>query len=250
MIIAVVSLGALIASCVQATTGLGFALIVTPMLFAVMTSAQAIITATALGLLLNLLVLFAEPRRPAVAWRDVLPILAAAVPGSVCGILILQNVAKPALQIALGVVVIGATAQRLMRRRRVSEASTAHPSSIWARLSLGLATGTLTTSTGVSGPPLALWLSARGLSPGELRDSITALFLGTGLIAALTLLPLLRRAHIDTVAVAVAAGSVLIGHAIGSRIFARLTSTRFQQATLAISLAAGTASLVLGLGAV
>lgn len=113
-----------------------------------------------------------------------------------------------------------------------------------------MATGTLTTSTGVSGPPLALWLSARGLSPGELRDSITALFLGTGLIAALTLLPLLRRAHIDTVAVAVAAGSVLIGHAIGSRIFARLTSTRFQQATLAISLAAGTASLVLGLGAV
>lgn len=249
MTIGVVALGALIASCVQATTGMGFALILTPILFAVMTSVEAIITATALGLLLNLLVLFAEPRRPTVAWRDVLPILAAAVPGSVCGILILQNVAKPALQIAIGVAVIGATA-RLMRRRRVPEVLTPHPSSLWARLSLGLATGTLTTSTGVSGPPLALWLSERGLSPSELRDSITALFLGTGLIAAVTLLPLLRRTHLDTLAVVAASGSVLIGHAIGSRIFARLTGTRFQQATLAITLAAGTASFVLGLGAI
>ncbi len=250
MNIAVVALGALIASGVQATTGLGFALILTPILFAVMRPTDAIITATALGLLLNLLVLFAEPRRAVVAWGDVLPILAAAVPGSVCGILILQNVAKPALQIAIGVAVIAATAQSLMRRRYVPEVSTAHPSSIWTRLSLGLATGILTTSTGVSGPPLALWLSERGLSPGELRDSITVLFLGIGLIAAITLLPLLRRAHIDTVAVAVAAGSVLVGHAVGSRLFARLTSTRFLQATLAITLAAGTASFVLGLRAV
>jgi hypothetical protein len=80
--------------------------------------------------------------------------------------------------------------------------------------------------------------------------ALIASCLGTGLIAAFTLLPLLRRAHIDTLAVAVAAGSVLIGHAIGSRIFARLTSNRFQQATLAITLAAGTASFVLGLGGI
>lgn len=249
MTVVVIALGALIAAGVQATTGLGFALILTPVLFAVMTASGAIITATVLGLLLNLLVLFAEARRPVVAWRDVTPILAAVIPGSAIGIIVLQNVAKPALQITVGVVVIGLTAQRMAGPGRPSEAVAAPPPSLWGRLSLGLATGTLMTSTGVSGPPLALWLSSRGLSPTELRDSITALFLGTGLIAALTLLPLLGRARLDPAGVAVAAGAVLIGHAVGSRMFARLTSARFAQATFAIILAAGAASLVLGVSA-
>ncbi|MGA9859563.1 MAG: sulfite exporter TauE/SafE family protein [Solirubrobacteraceae bacterium] len=247
--VALVALVALIASCVQAAASVGFALIVTPVLFAVMSPAGAIITGAALGLMLNLLMLFAEPRRPTVAWGEAMPIFAAAIPGSICGVLILQNVPKPALQIAIGIAVITVTAQRLMRRPPAPAAGTVRAPSLWSRLSLGLATGTLSTSTGVSGPPLALWLSTRGLSPAELRDSMSALFFGTGVIAAVTVVPLLHSAHVDTWAVAAAAAGVLAGHAIGSRLFTRLTGQRVQYAMLAVIVASGTASLVLGLTA-
>jgi uncharacterized membrane protein YfcA len=95
MTIALVAVSALIAACVQATAGLGFALILTPALFAVMGSVSAIVMATALGLVLNLLVLLAERRRLCVACSEVIPILAAAAPGSVCGLLLLRALQSP-----------------------------------------------------------------------------------------------------------------------------------------------------------
>jgi uncharacterized membrane protein YfcA len=119
----------------------------------------------------------------------------------------------------------------------------------WSRLSFGFATGTLTTSTCVSGPRLALWLDSRGLSPRDLRDSLSALFLGIGAIGALTLLPPLPQARSAPLAILVAAAAVVAGHAIGSRIFARITSPRWHRAMFAIILATGITSLALGLRA-
>jgi uncharacterized membrane protein YfcA len=250
MSLLLVALGAFIASCVQATTGLGFALILTPMLFALMAPTSAITTAITLGLVLNLLVLLAERRRPSIAWPEVLPILATAVPGSACGILLLQTVPKPALQTVIGIAVICATALLRYRGARAPNVARGPAASAWPRLSLGFATGALNTSTGINGPPLALWLSARGLSPGHLRDSLSALFLGMGVIAALALIPVLHRAHPAASQLAVGAIAVLIGHAIGSRVFSRLGSSRFQLAMLTIILATGLASLALGLSAI
>jgi len=63
---ALVGIGALAAASVQATTGLGFALLLTPVTFAVLAPASAILIVTLLGLELNLLVLLAE-RRSSVA---------------------------------------------------------------------------------------------------------------------------------------------------------------------------------------
>ena len=77
--------GTLLAACVQATGGIGFALILTPVLFALLPAVGAIVVATGLGLLLNALVLFAEHRRPTVAWKEVAPILIGATPGTVVG---------------------------------------------------------------------------------------------------------------------------------------------------------------------
>jgi uncharacterized protein len=167
--VALVGLSALAAASVQATTGLGFALVLTPIMFALLSPEGAIVTVTALGLELNLLVLLAERRRPRVAWGEVAPILAAAVPGVVCGVLLLRALPKPVLQVGVGVAVIAAALLRVRGGRTVIG-----PGSPSARLALGFATGALTTSTGVSGPPMALWLSRRGLAPGEVRDSLRA----------------------------------------------------------------------------
>lgn len=242
--VALIGLAALVAACLQATTGLGFALLLSPVLFAYLPPTGAIVTVTALGLALNLLVLLAERRRPSVAWAQVAPILAAAVPGIVSGVFLLQAVPKPALQIGVGLAIIVATLLRLR-----AGPSAAGPSRVPMRLTVGFLTGVLTTSAGISGPPLALWLSRRGLPPSELRDTLSVMFLVIGAIAGLALVPVLRRAQLDPPLLAAALICVIAGHALGSRAFARLSARPYQPLLLAVILIAGVASIAAGASA-
>lgn len=239
--ILLIGLTALAAAGLQAATGLGFALVLTPALFAVLSPVGAIVTVTLLGLELNLLVLLAERRRPEVAWAEVRPILAAAVPGTVCGMLILRALNKPVLQIAVGVLVIAAAVVRVrMRRRVVSHGGR------WRRLAVGLLTGALTTSSGVSGPPLALWFSHRGLRPAQLRDSLSASFLAIGVIGGLALVPVLGRSHLSGSLLVVGLLGVIGGHALGRRLFGVLDTRGFEPLLLAVIVIAGLASVLSG----
>jgi uncharacterized membrane protein YfcA len=235
-----------VAAIVQAATGLGFALVLGPAVFALLEPESAIVAITVLGLALNGLVLFAERRRPQVVWREVRPILVAAVPGAVCGVFVLRALPKSTLQIAVGVAVLAATALRVRTRARAAAATPADPR---ARAALGFGSGTLTTSAGVNGPPIALWLAHRGLTPADMRDSLSATFLGLGIIGAVVLAPVLAAAGADVDWPALAAGlaCVLAGHAIGSRAFARLEGDRYEPIVLALVVAAGAASVVAGL---
>lgn len=137
MMIVLAALGAVLAATVQATAGLGFALVLTPVLFLEMAPAGAIVTATLLGILLNLLVLFAELRRPAPVWTEILPVLAAAIPGAACGLVLLASLSRPVLQMIVGAVVIlaGLLRTRTPVRRRRSGAR--------SRLALGYTVGAL-----------------------------------------------------------------------------------------------------------
>jgi uncharacterized protein len=237
---------ALVAAVVQASTGLGFALILSPAVFALLEPESAVVAITVLGLALNGLVLFGERRRPLVAWGEVGPILLASVPGAVCGVFILRALPKSALQIAVGVAVIGAAALRARARR---DAAAPTPGDPRARLTLGFATGALSTSAGVNGPPIALWFAHRGLGPAEIRDSLSAAFLGLGIIAGVVLAPVLAAANdveIDWGALAAALACVVAGHAVGRRAFARIDAERYEPLLLGIVVAAGAASIVAG----
>lgn len=244
MTLALIGACALAGACVQATTGMGFALILTPVMFALLSPVGAIVAVTVLGLELNLLVLFGERRRPRVAWGEVRPLLAAVIPGTVCGVLVLRALPKPVLQVAVGIAVIAAALMRMRAARAVA----APASSASARLALGFASGALTTSAGVSGPPLALWLSRRGLSPAVFRDSLTALFLATGVIGVIALVPVLGHAHLHPALLLAPVACVVAGHAAGSRAFAYLAARRFEPLVLAVILAAGVASVAFGVG--
>jgi uncharacterized protein len=243
---ALVALAALAAAVVQSSTGLGFALVLGPALFALLDPESAIVAVTVLGLALNGLVLFAERRRPRVAWGEIRPILLAAAPGALCGVVVLRALPKPALQVAVGAAVIIAAALRAYARRRAAEPTAGDPR---ARLALGFASGTLTTSAGINGPPLALWLTRRGLAPAEVRDSLSAAFLGLGVIGALVLAPVLAAAgeDVDWAPLAVALGCVVVGHAVGRRAFAALDAERYEPLVLMVVTAAGAASIVAGL---
>jgi uncharacterized membrane protein YfcA len=247
VLVVLVALTALAGACLQAATGMGFALVLTPVMFALLSPVGAITAVTLLGLALNILVLFGEGRRPRIAWREVAPILVAVAPGTVCGVLLLRALPKPALQVVVGTVVIVAVGVRVLSAAAATAAGPAGGHSM--RLAVGFATGALTTSAGVSGPPLALWLSRCRLGPAQLRDSLSALFLVIGLIALLALAPVLGHAHVHPTLLLLALGAVLAGHAVGSRAFARLNPARFEPLLLLVVGAAGVASLVGGLSA-
>ncbi len=244
MTLALIALAVLAAACVQSTTGIGFALVLSPVVFALLAPAGAIVIVTALGLVLNLLVLLGERRRPRVAWREVLPILAAVAPGAVAGVLVLRDLPKPVLQVAVGVVLLSAVLVGHVRRR-----APAGSTSVAARLAIGLTTGVLTTSAGVSGPPIALWLQRGGLTPSEVRDSLSATFLVIGVIASLALVPIVHRAHLHGTLIAAGVVCVAVGHALGRRAFSRVEHRRFETLLRAVIVCAGAASIAAGVAA-
>ena len=167
---AIAALAAFVGAFVQSATGFGFALVLSPALFAVLDPVEAVTALLALGFLLNLLVFFEHGRPGAVDWPSILPMLIAAGPGLVVGFAVLEALSKEALQVAVGVAVLLAAGWQLRQRRR--QKRPALPASAgWA---VGFLSGTLTTSISVSGPPLVLWLEARGVGPQEFRASLAA----------------------------------------------------------------------------
>jgi uncharacterized membrane protein YfcA len=95
---------------------------------------------------------------------------------------------------------------------------------------------------------MALWFAHRGMGPAEIRDSLSAAFLGLGLIAAVVLAPVLATAEetIDWTALAAGLVCVVAGHAVGQRVFARIDAARYEPLLLVLVTAAGAASIVAG----
>ena len=237
------AVGTFLAASVQSATGFGFALVLGPALFAVMQPEEAVTLILVLGLVINLLMLFGEGRRRRIAWPEIRPLLAAAVPGIVCGVFVLEALSASVLQVAVGVAVIGAALLRLRSRAPVV------PRGPLPASALGFGTGVLTTSTSVNGPPLVVWLNARGLGPAELRDSLAACFLILSLAGAVAVGLLVgtdrSAGRIDWLFVLV---PLLVGgHAAGRLLFDRLEPERFERVLTFGVIAAGLASIAAGL---
>jgi uncharacterized protein len=238
---ALAAVAAFAGAAVQSATGFGFALVLSPALFAVMDPVEAVTALLVLGLALNLLVLFEGGRPEHVDWRALAPMLAAAVPGLAIGAVALTELSKEALQVAVGVAVIAAAGWQLRRR-----AGRAHPPPAVA-WGAGFVSGALTTSISVSGPPLVLWLEARGVRPEEFRASLAASFLALNLAGGVILVALEGSGAFDAGAVALLLVLVVSGYALGAVAFRRLDRDRFFNLVLVLVALTGAASVVAGL---
>jgi uncharacterized membrane protein YfcA len=232
---------ALTGAFVQSTTGFGFALVLSPALFAVMDPVEAVMTLLVLGLVLSLLVLFEGGRPKHVDWRSLAPMLAAALPGLAVGAVALTQLSKSVLQVAVGVAVVAVAAWQLRRRRRGAE-----PHRVPGGIA-GFTSGALTTSINVSGPPIVLWLEARGASPEEFRASLAATFLVLDLAGGAVLLVGEGSGSIDAGRVGPLLALVIAGYALGAVAFRRLNRERFYTLVLALVACTGVASIVAGL---
>jgi hypothetical protein len=226
---------------VQSATGFGFALVLSPALFAVMDPVEAVTALLVLGLALNLLVLFEGGRPEHVDWHALAPMLVAAVPGLALGALALTELSKEVLQVAVGVAVIAAAGWQL--RRRTSRPHL-RPAAAWGA---GFVSGALTTSISVSGPPLVLWLEARGVRPEEFRASLAASFLALNIAGGVILVALEGSGAFDGGAVALLLVLVVLGYALGALAFRRLDREKFFKLVLVLVALTGVASVVAGL---
>jgi uncharacterized protein len=245
---ALAAVAALVGAVIQSATGFGFALVLSPALFAVLEPAEAVGTLLLLGLALNLLVLLEGGGHA--DWRRIAPMLLAALPGLVAGVLLLAALSKEALQVIVGLAVIAAAAWQLRARR--SEGGEPRRAELPAALgwAVGFMSGTLTTSISVSGPPIVLWLEAHGIRPAEFRASLAASFFALNLAGCVVLVVVDGSSSLDAGVVTPLLGLVLAGHVLGTLAFRRLDHERFFVIALALVLCTGAASLAAGLGLV
>jgi uncharacterized protein len=228
---------------VQSAAGIGFALVLGPALLAVLEPAEAVPALIVLGLALNALVLGGEGRERRIRRDDLRGLLIGAVPGVAAGVVLLRTADGDALRVLVGLAVLAAVAAQV--RPRESMRPTA---SVRSAPAVGVLTGTLTTATSVNGPPLLLWLQARGAGPADLRDTLTAALLGLNVLGAVAVgafggHPL----GPSLVAIAALLPLVVAGHAVGSRAFAQMHPSAFRAAGLVLAGVAGAVTLASGL---
>ena len=228
----------------QSATGFGFALTSAPLLFAAIQPAQAIGLLIMLGLIVNLMTLGTEGRRPQPLKRDSAVILGWGIPGVFAGLLLLNALGKTALQIGVTLGIFATLAVRAFARRR-----TAGPADLprWAAPAAGFASGALTTSTNTSGPPVVLYALMRGASPVQTRDTLTVTFIGFALLGAAALALGGEDWLPSPAAVAALVPAVVVGHLAGRPVFARLAEHNYEPVLTAVLVATALAGLATAL---
>src|SRR3954466_9014938 len=224
--VAAVLLGGLL----QSATGTGFAMLAAPVLTAVHGPHASVATLALLGPVVSALTL-GEVRRPEVLKRTAVVLTIAGIPGMVVGVLVLRHAPEDLLKVLValaglvGVVVIGrgvVVGGVVIGGGAKLRGSPAGP---------GFVSGVLATSTGLSGPPMVLYLLGHRARPAEVRDTLAAVFLATGLltIVALVIGGVLHPA--DQMGLLLAA--TVAGQLAGRLIFRRL-GERHRAATLGV----------------
>jgi uncharacterized protein len=227
------ALAAFAGAAVQSASGLGFALVLSPALFAVMEPEEAVTAVLLLGAALCALVLVESHR---VATHGLVRLLVPAVPGLVAGLVVLAALSKDALQVGVGLVVIAAAGwQRRWTPVRI-------PAPV-----AGFLSGVLTTSISVNGPPLALWLESERVPPATFRATLAAAFLLLDVAGVALIVGSEGADTIDLGRLGPLLACVLAGYALGAVAFRRLNAERFSTVVMALVICTGVASIVTGL---
>ena len=154
--LAAVAAAALMGATAQSATGFGVALPLAPVLFAVAEPPDAVLMVLVGALGHNLLVLVTRHRHLDARRGDVAVLVAGAMPGLVIGALLVTSLPKPALQFAVGAAIALALALRLHAPAKAERRG------LGTGAPVGFLAGLLTTTVGINGPPMVLWLRAGG----------------------------------------------------------------------------------------
>jgi uncharacterized membrane protein YfcA len=234
--LAALGLAALVGSGAQSAMGFGAALPVSPVAFALLKPADAVLTVEVVGLAQNLLVLLTRHRHLDLRGADCALLLAAAIPGVLLGALIITHVARPPMQLLVGVALLTAVLFRVHEPGRAPLLDRR-----FAAAPVGLLAGILTTTVGINGPPMVIWLRARGVTLTQLRDTLAVVFLGLSLVGIPSLLA--RGGSIPPAAIGPLAAGLVLGHVLGSLAHQRVAISRLERSLAVVLTVAAGASI-------
>lgn len=224
-------LAALLAGAVSGLTGFGLALVSTPILLFAYEPRVVVAMTAVIAVFINLSVVRDS-------WREAdrglaLLLLGPAVVGIFFGAALLGSVDPDYIRLGVGALVV-ISALLLIRSVRFPAANTPYGVAV-----AGAASGFLSTSTGLAGPPAVLLLVARGLTKNEFRATAAFYFLPMSLIGAvvLLLLGLMQTREIPLALLLVPAA--VLGKWLGTRLLARVSEGTFRLFTLGLTAATG-----------
>ena len=223
---------ALLAGIVTGLTGFGLALISTPILLFVYEPRTVVVLTVILSIFISAAVVWDswhEARR-----RLVLALLVPALFGIVVGAVILGVIDPIYIRLGVGAIVIF-SALLLVRDVRLPGANTR-----WGTLVAGSASGALSTSTGLAGPPIVLLLAARGLPKHEFRGTSVLYFLPMG-VAGLVVLAFRGLVEAPEVPLGLAlVPAAIVGKAVGTALLKHVSEKAFRAITLGLVILTGT----------
>lgn len=198
-----------VAALAQATTGIGFALIVAPVAAFLQPS-----------LLPGALILLMIPLNAWVFWRErgaidrhgIAWISGGRIVGALVAIWILAVLSVRALNLLIGASTLFAVAASVLAPRFRPDRG--------AFVTAGLVTGVTETATGIGGPPLALVFQHR--TPAELRANVALCFLIGEVMSVALLVPAGLMGRDQVLAAALLLPAVLLGVAAASPLHARV----------------------------
>lgn len=220
----------LLAGTAQTVTGFGFALVAVPF-FIIVLEPQEVVVLTALVALANAAIVTRG------AWEHVPRstvgfMVAGSLLGMPVGLVVLLFAPDEALRITVAVLAIVLAAALVAG---VSFGRRGRPGEVAA----GAVSGVLTTSTGMNGPPIVLYLADQRLAPNAFRGALSSYFM-TANVLSLTTLTLAGVLSWTPVLLAVTALPALIpATLLGHAMLSRLRQDVFRYLVLAMLIATG-----------
>ncbi len=230
----------LFAAVISGITGFGFGLVSVPLLLMLYDPA-AVLTITKVLTLSTSWIVIAHGWR-SIKPRLILTLLPWAAIGSFAGIQLLKVASEDAIKILASAVVVSFA---LVLIRGLPEREWNHP--LLAPIA-GLASGTMSTSTALAGPPIVIYFTLRGVEVMPFRVTIATYFV---LLDIIGLPALIQQDFVtrDDMMVAVALVPLaLLGRIIGIRLSGRFSRKQFYRFTLGILIVTSLFGIISALG--
>ena len=214
------------ASAAQAITGFGSALLAVPFLTIIAGPRPAVAAGLMVAVLLSIGVAVVERRH--VLWRPVLLMGASGIVAAPAGLLLRTLSDRDLTLLICTVLLISAVLLTVQIQLPPTDPTT---------ISAGLLSGTLLTSTGLNGPPLAVALAAQAHPPRTSRATLAMVFVVHGLIGNILVLTSVQMTDSTLHIGAVAVPAMIVGWAAGDRISRRMDQTWTRRAVIALLVA-------------
>ena len=229
----------LLGATISGLTGFGFALVIVPVLLLIFEPPTVVVLTSSLAVVSGLPIVVQD--RSLVRVRMVLPLMIPALLGLVVGVQILTRVDTRYIKLGAGIAVVLFAV--LVARGYVIPGIRSRI----APLVAGVSSGILGTSTGMSGPPIVLFLTERTPEPRVFRASITFYFctmnlIGVGLVA--------RTGEVGWREFGLATALLpisLVGRRFGQYLLFQIDQSLFRSVTLALLILTGSSGVITAL---